>query len=144
MGELTKRKKTAVAQASEEFAVVQSMGGCMHVRWSVYPSELKMQHPIGPDALMALKERFTTWRSGRPRGTRIPPDLWAAAVGMGCDKIGLFVHGCRRDTMLVTLNGPSLQTFKPCPSCAAHSWRWRCLSVGSLLLVLLSQHLHSG
>lgn len=33
MGELTKRKKTAVAQASEEFAAVQSMGGRMHVRW---------------------------------------------------------------------------------------------------------------
>ena len=33
MGELTKRKKSAVAQASEEFAAVQSMGGRMHVRW---------------------------------------------------------------------------------------------------------------
>jgi hypothetical protein len=32
MGELTKRKKSAVAQASEEFAAVQSMGGRMHVR----------------------------------------------------------------------------------------------------------------
>ena len=33
MGELTKRKKTGVAQASEAFAAVQSMGGRMHVRW---------------------------------------------------------------------------------------------------------------
>jgi hypothetical protein len=33
MGELKKRKKLAVAQASEEFVVVQSMGGRMHVRW---------------------------------------------------------------------------------------------------------------
>jgi hypothetical protein len=33
MGELKKRKKLAVAQASEEFVAVQSMGGRMHVRW---------------------------------------------------------------------------------------------------------------
>ena len=33
MGELIERKKTAVAQASEEFAAVQTMGGRMHVRW---------------------------------------------------------------------------------------------------------------
>ena len=33
MGELIERKKTAVAQASEAFAAVQTMGGRMHVRW---------------------------------------------------------------------------------------------------------------
>ena len=33
MGELVKRQKTAVAQASEEFVAVQTMGGRMHVRW---------------------------------------------------------------------------------------------------------------
>ncbi len=33
MGELMKRRKTAVAQASEEFVAVQTMGGGMHVRW---------------------------------------------------------------------------------------------------------------
>jgi hypothetical protein len=33
MGELKKREKLAVAQASEEFVAVQSMGGRMHVRW---------------------------------------------------------------------------------------------------------------
>jgi hypothetical protein len=33
MGALKKRKKMAVAQASEEFVAVQSMGGRMHVRW---------------------------------------------------------------------------------------------------------------
>jgi hypothetical protein len=33
MGEMTKRERWAVAQASEEFAAVQSMGGRMHVRW---------------------------------------------------------------------------------------------------------------
>jgi len=34
MGELIKRKKTALAQASEEFVAVQTMGGRMHVRWN--------------------------------------------------------------------------------------------------------------
>ena len=33
MGEIIKRAKTALAQASEEFAAVQTMGGRMHVRW---------------------------------------------------------------------------------------------------------------
>jgi len=33
MGELIKRQKTAVAQASNEFVAVQTMGGRMHVRW---------------------------------------------------------------------------------------------------------------
>ena len=33
MGELIERKKTAVAQASDEFVAVQTMGGRMHVRW---------------------------------------------------------------------------------------------------------------
>jgi hypothetical protein len=33
MGELIERKKTALAQASEEFVAVQTMGGRMHVRW---------------------------------------------------------------------------------------------------------------
>jgi hypothetical protein len=34
MGELIERKKTALAQASEEFVAVQTMGGRMHVRWN--------------------------------------------------------------------------------------------------------------
>jgi hypothetical protein len=33
MGEIIKRAKTALAQASEEFAAVQTMGGRIHVRW---------------------------------------------------------------------------------------------------------------
>ena len=33
MGELIKRSKTAVAQASEAFVAVQTMGGRIHVRW---------------------------------------------------------------------------------------------------------------
>jgi Transposase DDE domain group 1 len=33
MSEVVKRKKTAVAQAGEEFVAVQTMGGRMHVRW---------------------------------------------------------------------------------------------------------------
>ena len=34
MGEVIERKKTAFAQASEDFVVVQTMGGRMHVRWN--------------------------------------------------------------------------------------------------------------
>ena len=33
MGELIKRQKTAVAQASNESVAVRTMGGHMHVRW---------------------------------------------------------------------------------------------------------------
>ncbi len=33
MGELTKCRKTAIAQASQEYVAVQTMGGRMHVRW---------------------------------------------------------------------------------------------------------------
>ena len=33
MGELITRQKTAIAQASDEFVAVQTMGGRMHVRW---------------------------------------------------------------------------------------------------------------
>jgi hypothetical protein len=33
MGELIKRRKTAVAQASEGFLAVQTLGGRMQVRW---------------------------------------------------------------------------------------------------------------
>jgi hypothetical protein len=33
MGELNRRKKTALAQASQEAVAVQTMGGRMHVRW---------------------------------------------------------------------------------------------------------------
>jgi hypothetical protein len=33
MGELNRRKKTALAQASQESVAVQTMGGRMHVRW---------------------------------------------------------------------------------------------------------------
>jgi hypothetical protein len=33
-GEIIKRVKTALAQASEEFAAVQTMGGRLHVRWA--------------------------------------------------------------------------------------------------------------
>jgi hypothetical protein len=29
-----------------------------------------------------LDERFKRWRRGRPRGTKIPEDLWAAAVAL--------------------------------------------------------------
>jgi len=34
------------------------------------------------DALRQLKERFAAWRAARKLGTRIPPQLWAAAVEM--------------------------------------------------------------
>src|SRR5674476_525871 len=33
MGELIKRKQTVIAQASQEYVTVQTMGGRMHVRW---------------------------------------------------------------------------------------------------------------
>ena len=33
MGEIINRVKTALAQASEEYVAVQTMGGRMHVRW---------------------------------------------------------------------------------------------------------------
>jgi hypothetical protein len=41
MGELIERKKTALAQASEEFVAVQTMGGRMHVRWDSPKSSAK-------------------------------------------------------------------------------------------------------
>jgi hypothetical protein len=50
------------------------------------------------DALSQLTERFATWRGVRKLGTRIPPDLWAAAVEM----VG--VHGAYRVARALNLD----------------------------------------
>lgn len=38
--------------------------------------------PVSLGNLEEVDERFKRWRRGRSRGTRIPEDLWAAAVGV--------------------------------------------------------------
>ena len=50
------------------------------------------------DALRQRTERFASWRSGRKRGMRIPPELWAAAVEM------VAVHGAYRVARALTLD----------------------------------------
>ena len=37
---------------------------------------------VGLDDLGAVVERFERWRQARGRGEHIPPELWAAAVGL--------------------------------------------------------------
>jgi len=40
--------------------------------------------PVGPD-LEELRGRFEQWRQNRKRGSRVPKDLWEAAVGLTKD-----------------------------------------------------------
>ena len=37
--------------------------------------------PVSLGSIEEVDERFRRWRRGRSRGTRIPEELWAAAVG---------------------------------------------------------------
>jgi hypothetical protein len=46
--------------------------------------ELVREKPVGPE-LEELRRRFDQWRQNRKRGSRIPKDLWDAAVGLTKD-----------------------------------------------------------
>jgi len=46
--------------------------------------EMLGQRPVGPE-LEELRSRFDQWRQKRKRGSRIPKDLWDAAVGLTKD-----------------------------------------------------------
>ncbi|HEX9640405.1 MAG TPA: hypothetical protein VGB13_03745 [Candidatus Krumholzibacteria bacterium] len=37
------------------------------------------------DRLSEVRRQFERWRKNRPRGTRIPEDLWRAAAEAGCE-----------------------------------------------------------
>jgi hypothetical protein len=52
----------------------------------------------GADALGQLQARFAGWRAVRRLGTRIPPELWAAAVE------GVAVHGAYRVARALNLD----------------------------------------
>ena len=62
---------------------------------------------IGPargrgESLEQVAERFKRWRGTRVRGEHIPPDLWAAAVGMAREHgLHRIAHELRVETMTV-------------------------------------------
>lgn len=59
--------------------------------------------PSTPSALSALAARLHDWRSTRPRGQRIPPELWSAATGLAR------VHGLCPVSSALKLNYYDLQ-----------------------------------
>jgi Transposase DDE domain group 1 len=66
MGEITKREKLAVAQASEEFAAVQSMGGRMHVRWDECAQATPHGQLVYFAEFLATAGIFDEWVKGCP------------------------------------------------------------------------------
>ena len=61
-----------------------------------------VQH-AGPAGLQSLARRFMTWRATRPRGQRIPTELWQAATAMAQ------VHGINPTAAALKINYYDLQ-----------------------------------
>jgi len=57
----------------------------------------------GPAGLQLLARRFMTWRASRPRGQRIPTELWQAATAMAQ------VHGINPTVAALKINYYVLQ-----------------------------------
>jgi hypothetical protein len=57
----------------------------------------------GPAGLQVLARRFQTWRATRPRGQRIPEELWQAATALAR------VHGLNPTVTALQLNYYDLQ-----------------------------------
>jgi hypothetical protein len=66
MGEITRRERLAVAQASEEFAAVQSMGGRMHVRWDECAQATPHGQLVYFAEFLATAGIFDEWVKGCP------------------------------------------------------------------------------
>lgn len=60
-GEIIKRVKTALAQASEEFAAVQTMGGRIHVRWDHAPQATPHGQVVYFAEFLATAGIFDNW-----------------------------------------------------------------------------------
>ena len=59
--------------------------------------------PSGPAGLQSLAQQFKTWRASRPRGQRIPEELWQAATALAR------VHGLNPTVAALQLNYYDLQ-----------------------------------
>ncbi len=66
MGELIKRQKTAVAQASEEFVAVQTMAGRMHVRWDETAQATPHGQIVYFAEFLATADIFESWVQSCP------------------------------------------------------------------------------
>lgn len=77
MGEIIKRKKTAVAQAGEDFVAVQTMGGRMHVRWD----ETAQAIPHGKIVFFA---KFLATAASSTAGCKAAPCTTTASMPRAC------------------------------------------------------------
>lgn len=59
--------------------------------------------PTEPASLQSLARRFMTWRATRPRGQRIPTELWQAATALAR------IHGINPTVAALKLNYYDLQ-----------------------------------
>ena len=66
MSELIKRQRTAVAQASDEFVAVQTMGGRMHVRWDETAQATPYGQIVYFAEFLAIAGIFQSWVQSCP------------------------------------------------------------------------------
>ena len=64
---------------------------------------LRSAPPAEPTGLQPLAQRFRTWRANRPRGQRIPEELWEAAMELA------LIHGLNPTVAALRLNYYDLQ-----------------------------------
>ena len=70
------------------------------------------------DRLSEIRRQFERWRKNRPRGTRIPEELWQAATEVGCEVgvsktaqvLGLDYYTLRQRTESVLEERPARET----------------------------------
>ena len=75
------------------------------LRWAAMTTTTTMTavRVSGPADLQSLARRFMTWRASRPRGQRIPAELWQAATALAR------IHGLNPTVAALKVNYYDLQ-----------------------------------
>jgi Transposase DDE domain group 1 len=103
MGELNRRKKTALAQASQEAVAVQTMGGRMHVRWDPTAQATPHGQIVYFAEFLATAGIFDNWVQACPLRYS-SPNASAVRDVLGTLMLGI-LSGSRRYAHLAAIRG---------------------------------------